>query len=47
MQREILFDALGLSTLVTNSIIEGHMGNIQVVVIRLIDKCTHGLSKNM
>ena len=45
--REILFDALGLSTLVTSCMIEGHMVNLHAVVTRLIDKRTHGLFDNM
>ena len=46
-QREILSDTLGISTSITSSIIKGHMVNLHVVVTRLIDKCTHGLSNNM
>ena len=45
--REILFNALGLSTLVTSCMIEGHMVNLHAVVTRLIDKRTHGLFDNM
>ena len=45
--REILSDTLGLSTLVTSSMIEGHMVNLHEFVISLIDKCTHGMSDNM
>ena len=44
---EILFNALGLSTSVTISMIEGHKVNLHAVVIRLIDKHTHGLFDNM
>ena len=45
--RGILFDALGLSTSVTSSMIEGHMVNLHVVVTRIIDRRTHGLFNNM
>ena len=45
--REILSNALGLSTSITNNMIEGHMVNLHAVVTRLIDKCTHGLFDNM
>ena len=45
--REILSNALGLSTSVTSSMIEVHMVNLHVVVMRLIDKHIHGLSNNM
>ena len=43
----ILSDALGLSTLVTSSMIEGHMVNLHVVFTRIIDRRTHGLFDNM
>ena len=43
----ILSNALGLSTSITSSMIKGHMVNLQAVVTRLINKCTHGVSKNM
>ena len=45
--REILFDALGLSTSITNSMIEGHMVNLHAVVSRLICKRTHGVTDNI
>ena len=45
--REILFDALGLSTLITSGMIEGHMVNLCVVLSRLINKQTHGVTDNM
>ena len=45
--REILFGALGLSTSITSSIIEGHMVNLHAVVSRLINKRTHGVIDNM
>ena len=45
--KEILSDALGLSTSITSSMIEGHMVNLHVVVTRLINKRTHGVSNNM
>ncbi|KAK9998200.1 hypothetical protein SO802_017803 [Lithocarpus litseifolius] len=45
--REILSDALGLSTLVSSSMIEGYIVNLQAVVTRPIDKRTHSLFNNM
>ena len=45
--REILFGALGLSTSITSSMIEGHMVNLHVVVSRLTNKRTHGVTDNM
>ena len=45
--REILSDALGLSTSITNSMIEGHMVNLHAVVSRLICKRTHGVTDNI
>ena len=45
--REILFGALGLSTSITSSMIEGHMVNLHAVVSRLINKRTHGVIDNM
>ena len=45
--REILSGALGLSTLITSSMIEGHMVNFYVVVSRLINKRTHGVTDNI
>ena len=45
--REILSNALGLSTSITSSMIESHMVNLHAVIIRLIDKRTIGLSNNM
>ena len=45
--RDILLGALGLPTLVTNSMIEGHMGSLHAVVSRLINKHTHGVIDNM
>ncbi|KAK9993607.1 hypothetical protein SO802_023310 [Lithocarpus litseifolius] len=45
--REILFDALGLPTSITSSMIEGQMVNLHIVVTRLINKRTHGVSNNM
>ena len=45
--REILSSALGLSTSITSSMIEGHMVNLHAVVSRLINKRTHGVTDNM
>ena len=45
--KEILSDALGLSTSITSSMIEGHMVNLHVVVTRLINKRTYGVFDNM
>ena len=45
--REILSGALGLSTLITSSMIEGHMVNLHAIVSRLINKRTHGVTDNM
>ena len=45
--REILFGALGLSTLITNSMIKGHMVNLHAIFSRLINKRTHEVTNNM
>jgi len=45
--REILSGALGLSTLITSSMIEGHMVNLHAIFSRLINKRTHGVTDNM
>ena len=45
--REILYDALGLSTSITSSMIEGHMVNLCAVLSRLINKRAHGVTNNM
>ena len=45
--REVLPGALGLSTSITSSMIEGHMVNLHAIVSRLIKKCTHGVTDNM
>ena len=45
--REILSDALGLSTSITSSMIEGHMVNLHAIVSKLINKRTHGMSDNI
>ena len=45
--REILSDVLGLPTSITSNMIEGHMVNLRAVVMRLINKCTHGVFDNM
>ena len=44
---EILSGALGLPTLVTSSMIKGHMVNLHAIVSRLINKRTHGVIGNM
>ena len=40
-------DALGLPTSITDSMIEGHMVNLRVIISRLIDKRTYGVTNNM
>jgi len=45
--REILFGALRLPTSITSSMIEGHMVNLHAVVLRFINKRTHGMTDNM
>ena len=45
--KESLSDALGLSTSITNSMIEGHMVNLCTIISWLIDKRTYGVSDNM
>ena len=45
--REILSNAIGLSTSVSSSMIEDHMVNLHVVVTRIIGRCTHVLSDIM
>jgi len=45
--REILSGALGLPTLVTSSMIKGHMVNLHAVVSKLFNKRTHGVIDNM
>ena len=40
-------DALGLPTSITNSMIEGRMVNLCMVLSRLINKCTHEMVDNM
>ena len=45
--KESLSDVLGLSTSITNSMIEGHMVNHYTIISRLIDKRTYGVSDNM
>ena len=45
--REILSNALGLSTSITSSMIEGHMVNLLTILSRLINKRTHGVIDNM
>ena len=45
--KESFSDALGLSTSITNSMIEGRMVNLCAIISRLIDKCTYGVTDNM
>ena len=45
--RESLSNALGIPTLITSSMIEGHMVNLRAVLSSLINKRTHGLTDNM
>ena len=45
--RESLFDALGLPTSISSSMVEGHMVILHVIVLRLINKHTYGVANNM
>ena len=45
--KESLFDAFGLPTSITDSMIEGHMVNLHAIISRLIDKRTYGVTDNM
>ena len=45
--RESLFDALGLPSSVTRSMVKGHMVNLRAIVSRLINKHTYGVIDNM
>lgn len=45
--RESLFDALGLPTYITSSMVEGHIVNLHAIVSRLINKHTYGVTNNM
>ena len=45
--RESLFDAFGLPTSITSSMVEGHMVNLRAIVSRLIGKRTYGVTDNM
>ena len=45
--RELLFDALGLPTSITSSMIEGHMMSFHAIISRLINKWTYGVTDNM
>ena len=45
--RESLSDALSLPTSITSSMVEGHIVNLRVVVSRLINKRTYGVTDNM
>ena len=45
--KESLFDALSLSTSITDSMIEGCMVNLCAIISRLIDKRTYGVTDNM
>ena len=45
--KESLSDAFGLSTSITDSMIEGRMVNLCAIISRLIEKCTYGVTNNM
>ena len=45
--KESLFDAIGLPTSITDSMIKGHMMNLRAIISRLIDKRTYGVTNNM
>ena len=45
--RESLFDAFGLPTSISSSMVEGHMVNLRAIVLRLINKHTYGVADNM
>ncbi|KAK9984277.1 hypothetical protein SO802_033802 [Lithocarpus litseifolius] len=45
--RESLSDALGLTTSITSSMIEGHIVTLRAIVSRFIDKRTYGVTNNM
>ena len=45
--KESFSDVLGLPTSITDSMIEGHMVNLQAIISRLIDKRTYGVTNNM
>ena len=45
--RESFFDALGLPTSITSSMVEGHMMNLHAILSRLINKCTYGVTDDM
>ena len=45
--KEFFFDALGLPTSITDSMIEGHMVNLRAIISQLIDKRTYGVTDNM
>ena len=45
--KESLSDALGLPTSIIDSMIEGHMVNLHVIISQLINKCTYGVIDNM
>ena len=45
--RELLFDALGLPTSITSSMIKGHMVSLRAILSRLINKCTYGVIDNI
>ena len=45
--KESLFDAIGLPTSITNSMIEGNMVNLHAIIFWLIDKCTYGVTNHM
>ena len=45
--KESMSDALSLPTSITDSMIEGQMVNLRVIISRLIDKRTYGVTNNM
>ena len=45
--RESSFDALGLPTYITSSMVEGHIVNLHAIVSRLINKHTYEVTNNM
>ena len=44
--KESLFDALGLTTSITDSMIKGHMMNLRAIISWLIDKRTYRVTDN-
>ena len=45
--RESLSNALGLPTSISSSMIEGQMMNLHLILSRLINKCTYGVTDDM